>query len=85
MARSVDFRKQAGKSMMVDMLGDDLVSEVLAHDGVVQAACTGRRTFPAVQGPVIGGVPSLARCETILQDVIHCQQEAFFVLSWRQL
>ena len=78
-------RKQAGKSMLVDMLGEHLVSEVLAHDGVVQAACTGRRTFPAVQGPVIGGVPSLARCETILQDVIHCQQEAFFVLSRREL
>ena len=83
--RHIDFSKQAGKSMLVNMLGDVLVSEMFVQDCVVQAACLGRWTFLAVQGPLIGRVLSLFPGQLILQDVIHSQQETFFVLSFREV
>ena len=61
--------------MLVDVVGGVLVTKMLAHDRVVQAACLGRRTFLAAQVPVIVGVLLLVRCELI--------SSMCFIVSWK--
>ena len=80
-----DSAKQAGKAMLVNMVGGVLVTHVLAQDQVVQAACLVRRTCLTARVPTIVAIPSLVPCELILQYVLHCHLEAFFVLIFREL
>ena len=58
--------------MLVNVVGGVLVTHVLAHDRVVQAACLVRRTLRAVRVPSILGIPSLVRRELCFNDVLQC-------------
>ena len=58
--------------MLVNVVCSVLVTQVLAHDHVVQAACLPRRTSRAVRIPLIMGFPSLGPRELCFKDVLHC-------------
>ena len=68
--------QQAGKAMLVNVMGGVFVTHVLAHDRVVQAACLGPRTVRAMWVPMIMGIFSLRQRELLLKYVPHCYLEA---------
>ena len=71
--------------MLVNVVCGVLVTQVPAHDRVVQAACLVRRTNRAVRVPLIMGIPSLGRRELCFKDVLHCELEALLVFIFREL
>ena len=58
--------------MLVNVVCGVLVTQVLAHDRVVQAACLSRRTNRAMRVPLIMGFSSLGRRELCFKDVLDC-------------
>ena len=58
--------------MLVNVVCGVIVTQVFAHDYVVQAACLPRRTSRAVRIPLIMWFPSLGPRELCFKDVLHC-------------
>ena len=71
--------------MLVKVLRGALVTKVIAHDHVVQAACLPLRTSRAVRIPLIIAFPSLVPRELCFKDVLHCYHEALLVFIFREL
>ena len=71
--------------MLVNVVCGVLVTQVLAHDYVVQAACLARRTSRAVQVPLIMGLQSLGQRELCFKDELHFYLAALSVFIVREL
>ena len=71
--------------MLVNVVCGVLVTQVLAHDHVVQAACLPRRTSRAVQVSLIMGLQPLGRRELCFKDVFHCYLVALNAVIFREL
>ena len=71
--------------MLVNVVCGVLVTQVFAHDYVVQAARLARLTSRAVQVPLIMGLQSLGRRELCFKDVLHSYLVALSVSIFREL